>query len=721
MTLKQQHPSLSSPLSTSASTLLSHPTTEIYRLITRRLLTSLEAGLVPWHQPWLTDEQGDSTSERGLPYHALSGQAFSGVNVLLLWQTQQARQLRATRWLTGDDLRALGGQVKPGEKPTTVVRYKPTLSLMKVINLTQCEGLPAELQPGGPLPPGPYPSLQGVHDLVICSGVPLLHRDDVPLVGLYRPLHDRIELPGLAQYGQPADYWSTLLTLLVQATGHVGRLDRFGLSVRDGDSDSVQESLIASVGAAFLGEQLRVRGQAGQPDTDPLAYWIERMQADPQAIFRASHAARQAMDYLQQRVNQRPTTVAAFQQMAGVLMQHYGQRLDETDLVSEAVVRRHLQTGTRPLEAVNILADLYAWRRQDSQERALFPEPLTVASELLATLETSPGSLVYYQVPDETETNSTEDTDEQTTQLALTEAEAFALVDAQMLAEDMQQLDQAQEIPVVSDIDTERADESGQPEGEGEEDGDAPSNVVSLPERPRNPHRAAFIALFNATAPYENRYQVFSDFIHMSMSALYNRLLMNETFEQDYMRRVARYQPEDVSRFSQLLGEVVCGLEFDVCDFLGSIFMELGLGSKRTCQYFTPDSITSMMAQLLMADGLKALDSGEKAFLTISDPACGAGGTVIAYYKAMREAGYNPQQQLFALCVDIDPLAAMMTYIQLSLLGLPAEIIIGNSLTVEYHQVLHTPMYFMGFWRNKLQRRWASEEEKEAVELKVAV
>ncbi|QCR62984.1 DUF1738 domain-containing protein [Serratia fonticola] len=721
MTLKQQHPSLSSPLSTSASTLLSYPTTEIYRQITRRLLTSLEAGLVPWHQPWLTDEQGDPTNEWGLPYHALSGQAFSGVNVLLLWQTMQARQLGTNRWLTGDDLRALGGQVKPGEKPTTVVRYKPTLSLMKVINLAQCDGLPAELLPGGSLPPVPCLSLQAVRDLVACSGVPLLHRDDMPLAGLYRPLHDRIELPGLAQYGQPADYWSTLLMLLVQATGHAGRLDRFGLSVRDGDSDSLQESLIASVGAAFLGEQLRVRGQAGLSDTAPLAHWIEWMQADPVAIFRASHAARQAMDYLQQQVSQRPTTVAAFQQMAGILMEHYGQRLDETDLVSEAVVRCHLQAGIRPLEAVNILADLYAWRRQDSQERALFPEPLTMASELLATLETSPGSLVYYQVSDEAETNSAEDIDEQTTQLALAEAEEFSRVDAQMLAEDVQQLELAQDVQITGDIDTESADESGQPEDEGEEDGDAPSNVVSLSDRPRNPHRAAFIALFNAISPYENRYQVFSDFIHMSMSALYNRLLMNETFEADYMRRVAKYQPDDVTRLSQLLGEVVAGLEFEVCDFLGSIFMELGLGSKRACQYFTPDSITTMMAQVLMADGLKELDSGEKAFLTISDPACGAGGTIIAYYKAMRDAGYNPQQQLFAQCVDIDPVAGMMTYIQLSLLGLPAEIIIGNSLTVEYHQVLHTPMYFMGVWRNKLQRRWAAEEEKEEVELKEAV
>lgn len=39
---------------------------------------------------------------------------------------------------------------------------------------------------------------------------------------------------------------------------------------------------------------------------------------------------------------------------------------------------------------------------------------------------------------------------------------------------------------------------------------------------------------------------------------------------------------------------------------------------------------------------------------------------------------------------------------------LPAEIIVGDSLSMKYRQVLHTPMYFLGFWRNKLRRHWAA-------------
>ncbi|ETS29841.1 hypothetical protein BB987_20625 [Photorhabdus temperata] len=85
-------------------------------------------------------------SEYGLPQQALTGKPFSGINVLL-WQAMQQRQLISNRWLTGDELRALGGCVVKGEKPTTIVRYRPSISLMRVINLQQCKGLPAELWP----------------------------------------------------------------------------------------------------------------------------------------------------------------------------------------------------------------------------------------------------------------------------------------------------------------------------------------------------------------------------------------------------------------------------------------------------------------------------------------------------------------------------------------------------------------------------------------------
>ncbi|EHS6239326.1 DUF1738 domain-containing protein, partial [Salmonella enterica] len=107
---------------------------DISRFITGRIIGSLAAGQVPWHG-----------TVPGLPEHALTGEPFTGVNVLLLWQAMQQRSLHSGRWLTGDDLRQLGGQVRSGEKPVTLVRYRPTLSLFKVINPEQCDGLPETL------------------------------------------------------------------------------------------------------------------------------------------------------------------------------------------------------------------------------------------------------------------------------------------------------------------------------------------------------------------------------------------------------------------------------------------------------------------------------------------------------------------------------------------------------------------------------------------------
>ncbi|MGH5832872.1 N-6 DNA methylase, partial [Serratia marcescens] len=88
-------------------------------------------------------------------------------------------------------------------------------------------------------------------------------------------------------------------------------------------------------------------------------------------------------------------------------------------------------------------------------------------------------------------------------------------------------------------------------------------------------------------------------------------------------------------------------------------------------------------------------------YITLSEPTCGAGGMVIAFAKVMLARGYNPQTQLRADCVDIDPVAARMCYIQLSLLGIPARVVIGNSLTLKYQREMYTP-----FWYRVTSKRW---------------
>ncbi len=71
--------------------------------------------------------------------------------------------------------------------------------------------------------------------------------------------------------------------------------------------------------------------------------------------------------------------------------------------------------------------------------------------------------------------------------------------------------------------------------------------------------------------------------------------------------------------------------------------------------------------------------------------------------------GHNPAHKLWVQCVDVDRLASLMCYLQLSLWHVPAEVVIGNSLTMEVRQKLYTPAHYMGGWDMRLHCRQANE------------
>ncbi|MCC2817230.1 SAM-dependent methyltransferase [Lachnoclostridium pacaense] len=89
--------------------------------------------------------------------------------------------------------------------------------------------------------------------------------------------------------------------------------------------------------------------------------------------------------------------------------------------------------------------------------------------------------------------------------------------------------------------------------------------------------------------------------------------------------------------------------------------------------------------------------------MSVSDPACGAGALLIAFANSAREHGFNYQEKVLFVAQDIDATAAKMCYIQLSLLGCSACVIIGDSLVKPgFHpdnEVYYTPMYYLNAWR----------------------
>ncbi len=215
------------------------------------------------------------------------------------------------------------------------------------------------------------------------------------------------------------------------------------------------------------------------------------------------------------------------------------------------------------------------------------------------------------------------------------------------------------------------------------------------------PEKAEFIKIFNGIARHKHRYSVFSDFVIMSAISLHNAVNKIDSLEKEYLEIITQYSKEERLEFPKLLACLVELLEAKPVDVLGALYMELELGNKNTGQFFTPSSISEMMAQISYDTQLQELD---KPFVTLSEPACGAGGMVLAFANVMISYKHNPAEKLWVQCIDIDRVAALMCYLQLSLWNIPAQVIVGNSLSLELREQYFTPAHYVYGWDTKL--RW---------------
>ena len=59
-----------------------HDRTSLYSEITDKIIAELEAGRVPWVQPWGTSA---AKAPIAMPKNAATQRRYSGVNVLILW------------------------------------------------------------------------------------------------------------------------------------------------------------------------------------------------------------------------------------------------------------------------------------------------------------------------------------------------------------------------------------------------------------------------------------------------------------------------------------------------------------------------------------------------------------------------------------------------------------------------------------------------------------
>jgi antirestriction protein ArdC len=280
----------------------------LYDEITDKIIAELEAGRVPWVQPWGTTA---AKAPLGLPKNGATGRLYSGINVLILWGVVIERSFPAQSWLTFRQALGLGGNVREGEHGTTVVyadrfipederkraaetggepQAIPFLKRFTVFNVAQCEGLPEQIAVAEPPQPGLVEPK--VEALIKATGIEFR-------IGGSRAFYvlseDYVQVPPPQAYFDPINWHRTALHELGHASGHPSRLNR-DLSGAFRSKKYAFEELVAEMNAAFCCASLGIVPTVRHADY--IGSWLEVLREDNRAVVRAASQASKAADYL---------------------------------------------------------------------------------------------------------------------------------------------------------------------------------------------------------------------------------------------------------------------------------------------------------------------------------------------------------------------------------------------------------------------------------------
>ena len=279
----------------------------LYQEVTDRIIAELEQGRVPWVQPW-----GGAKTGLGLPWNAATGRQYSGVNILILWGAVIEKGFASQHWLTFRQTLDLGGNVRKGERGTTVCyadRFTPKAEIERaakdgdepqavaflkrftVFNVAQCDGLPERLQSE----PEPLPEREIIPHaemLIAATGA------DFRIGGnraFYVPSADYIQVPPQPSFYNQIDYYRTCFHELGHHSGHSSRLNR-DLTGAFGSSAYSREELVAEMTSAFICATLGIVPTVRHADY--LGSWLEVLREDNRTIFRAASQASKAADFI---------------------------------------------------------------------------------------------------------------------------------------------------------------------------------------------------------------------------------------------------------------------------------------------------------------------------------------------------------------------------------------------------------------------------------------
>ena len=216
-------------------------------------------------------------------------------------------------------------------------------------------------------------------------------------------------------------------------------------------------------------------------------------------------------------------------------------------------------------------------------------------------------------------------------------------------------------------------------------------------------HKKDIHRIFESCFTDRDYYTVLSDFFEMSAISIRNAVNLGksrEVYEQRYKQIISKYSQEQFKSFTTALGLLITDIQKSMddgsfADWCGEIYMDSHTSNARMGQFFTPYNVSRMMAQVSIQEDVisQKLDGNPDGVLPIYEPTVGAGGLIIAAVERLTQLHVNYAYNVFVDCGDIDARCVHMTYLVLSLLGVPAVVRKGDALRYQYTEAWFTPAY----------------------------
>ena len=278
---------------------------DLYQEITNRIMSQLEAGVVPWHKPWAVS---------GMALSHVNGKPYSLLNQLMLGEPGE--------YVTFKQCQAEGGKIKKGAHSRMVVFWKmlnrpvknkdgsekmtaegkpmfetiPYLQYYNVFHINDCE----DIKPKHPLPEGAevHADAQAILDgYVARSGVRLVHMEQDK--AYYTPALDKIVLPLREQFKSTGEYYATAFHEATHSTGHPSRLNRLDKQAHFGNEEYSKEELVAEIGSATLVAKAGLETE--RTFDNSVAYiqsWLKALKNDKRMIVSAAGKAEKAVNLI---------------------------------------------------------------------------------------------------------------------------------------------------------------------------------------------------------------------------------------------------------------------------------------------------------------------------------------------------------------------------------------------------------------------------------------